>query len=368
MSTIYIHWPYCISKCYYCDFNSIACTQQIDYKYYLKLYKNILRKFHFQFYKNEQITSIYFGGGTPSLLSVEFIENILEFINKNFKLAQDIEITLEANPKTIDKEKATKFKNSGINRLSIGMQSLDDASLKTLGRSHNAYDALTCVYDMSTIFSNISIDLIYNRPNQILQEWEIELQQALKLPIQHISMYELIIEENTYMKYLIDNGILQAPSDSSKFYEKTVQIAELNKFEQYEVSNYAKNKLYSKHNLSYWKYDDYYGVGPGSHSRVFQDNHKIAIEQIANIKEWLIWAQNPTFKTEILSENDEFTERVIMGLRTKFGLNINNIPSNVMKRVYTLVNTKNAIIKNNYLILTKLGLLRLNLIEKFLLY
>lgn len=395
MSTIYIHWPYCLSKCYYCDFNSIVCKNKINYLKYYQLYKNVLHKFIEQFYDNEEITSIYFGGGTPSLVDPIFIDNLLNYIYKTFKISRDVEITIEVNPKTIDKYKANKFKLSGINRISIGVQSLIDEDLRILGRIHNSYDAIKCIYDMSNIFNNVSIDIIYNRPGQKIEDWIEELNQVLLLPIQHVSMYELIIEENTYIKYLIDKGFIEQPSNDSDFMEETIKIAESNGFEMYEISNYVKNgtQLYSKHNLSYWNYDRYYGVGAGAHSRVSNGNELYAIEQVNNVNDWLLWAENPKFNLELLSEDDIYKEQLIMGLRTKFGVNISNLNKKMVKK-YKLFDKMRVLKKNSYimeascdptsveqlcdptavaavdtdsnLILTYKGMLKLNMIVEYL--
>ena len=340
MSTIYIHWPYCLSKCYYCDFNSIICKSNINYLEYYRLYKNVLYEFIEQFYNNEEITSIYFGGGTPSLVDPIFTDNLLNYIYKTFKISSNIEVTIEANPKTIDNNKAKEFKSSGINRISIGVQSIIDSDLKILGRIHNSYDAIKCVYDMHNIFNNVSIDVIYNRPNHELKDWIRELKQILLLPIQHISMYELIIENNTYIKYLIDNGFLSAPNKDSRFMEETIKVAESNGFEMYEISNYFKKgtNLYSKHNLSYWNYDLYYGVGAGSHSRVKINNNIYAIEQNKNINNWLMWAENPIFNVEELDKSNKYNSNNIKD---------NKLINNNQRKISNNVNDNNLIRGNS---------------------
>ena len=377
MSTIYIHYPFCLSKCYYCDFNSIAC-KRTNSILYLPLYANVLNLFNREFYKGEKITSIYFGGGTPSLLSVEFIEEILTHIHNTFNITSDAEITLEVNPKTIDKNKAKRYKEAGINRLSIGIQSFIDADLKILGRIHNSYDALTCVYEMCHTFNNVSIDLIYNRPGQKVEDWVQELKKALQLPIQHVSLYELIIEDNTYMKHLIDKGFLPKPSVSDKFLRKTFEIAEANNFEMYEASNFAKTctgykPLYSRHNLSYWNYEDYYGVGAGAHSRVHSKNgRKCAISQCCNIVKWCNWAKNPVFKIEELFDEEVYTEKLLMGLRTKLGININDYDKEILKthnfyfKIKQLIDNEYAYLNKGRMILTVEGMLRLNIIVSYL--
>lgn len=375
MSTVYIHWPFCLSKCHYCDFNSVPCSQKLDYQRWFKAYKKILRIYKEQYFKGESITSIYFGGGTPSLLPSWFISDLLVEIDNLFQLISSIEITLEANPKTIDKAKALELKTSGVNRLSIGVQSIINSDLKMLGRIHSAEEARDCVLEMAQIFNNLSIDMIYNRPGQNLQNWEKELSEVLQYPINHISLYELIVEPGTKLKEMIDIAILPAPSTSSEFFEKTIKIARNHGFEMYEVSNFAKNKHYGRHNISYWRYEDYYGIGPGAHSRCTVDNHKVAIAQISDNEKWLKWtmgSDNPKFSEEILTEDDEFKERLIMGLRSKFGINLDKIDEH-MKVKYGLQNKLQKLQANSYIInkgndvvLTDNGIMKLNLVIRYL--
>lgn len=372
MSTIYIHWPFCLSKCYYCDFNSIKCSGNIDFKKWLYLYKKVLGKFKQDFYKSEDITSIYFGGGTPSLLPEWFVADLIEEINNSFNLMPGSEITLEANPKTVNKQSLLNFKKAGINRLSIGVQSIRNEDLKLLGRIHNSQNAKDCVFEAFDVFDNISIDMIYNRPRQNLIDWESELNEVLNWPINHISLYELIIEDNTKLKQMIEQGDIPYPDNSDKFFNKTIEIATQANFEMYEVSNFARNQKYGKHNLSYWNYEDYYGIGPGSHSRITKAQQKIAIAQISNNLNWLKWAENPDFELEILSKDEIFEEMCIMGLRSKCGLDLGKI-SEEIKNKYDLQNKIEKLIKNSYIIklgnriiLTKEGIKRLNLVIEFL--
>lgn len=372
MSTIYIHWPFCLSKCYYCDFNSIKCSGNIDFKKWLYLYKKLLGKFKQDFYKSEDITSIYFGGGTPSLLPEGFVADLIEEINNSFNLMPGSEITLEANPKTVNKQSLLNFKKAGINRLSIGVQSVRNEDLKLLGRIHNSQDAKDCVFEAFDVFDNISIDMIYNRPRQNLIDWESELNEVLNWPINHISLYELIIEDNTKLKQMIEQGDIPPPDKSDKFFNKTIEIATQANFEMYEVSNFARNQKYGKHNLSYWNYEDYYGIGPGSHSRITKAQQKIAIAQISNNLNWLKWAEDPDFELEILSKDEIFEEMCIMGLRSKCGLDLGKI-SEEIKNKYDLQNKIEKLIKNSYIIklgnriiLTKEGIKRLNLVIEFL--
>lgn len=378
MSTIYIHWPFCLSKCSYCDFNSYKISKNIDYEHFTDLYIKILNLYVSEgFYQknNDIITSVYFGGGTPSLMHSEHIEKILNFIYKTFKISDNLEITLEANPKTIDKNKAKFLKSIGINRISIGVQSIDDRYLKLLGRIHSSKDAINSVNDMLEIFENVSFDMIYNRPYQTLEEWEDELNEALQImKTPHISLYELIVEKDTAIYNQIKDKIIPDPISDDRFLDRTYQITRDYGFEMYEVSNFAKKGFEGRHNISYWKYEEYFAVGPGSHARVIKDNQKFAIEQIKNINNWIDWAENPIFQKYPLSELEIFEEKLIMGLRSKFGINPDNLSHN-LKKILNFDDKISNLLKNSYIILndrgdiitTYEGLKRLNLVIDYIL-
>ncbi|MDR2458820.1 MAG: radical SAM family heme chaperone HemW [Holosporales bacterium] len=372
VSTVYIHWPYCISKCRYCDFYSIPCARDIDHTRWLTQYKAVLSRMY-TLYHNDKITSIYFGGGTPSLLPTWFVGEIVDHVHQLFEHTANAEITLEANPLTISAHEARVLKSYGVNRISIGVQSLIDMDLTMLGRTHNSAQAIRCVREMSEIFENISIDMIYNRPHQTTTEWAAELDEALNLPIMHTSLYELIVEEKTELGELIRTGELSPPSDSPEFFERTIEVAAKNGFEMYEVSSFAKHEQYHcHHNQSYWKYEDYYGVGPGAHSRLTKGGNKVAIAQVANIDEWLLWSEDPHFNEEMLSNEDEYKERLIMGLRARTGIDLHAIDERISTR-YGLKNKLEKLLKNDYavsdgecVILTQTGVSRLNLIVRYL--
>ncbi|MDR2598124.1 MAG: radical SAM family heme chaperone HemW [Holosporales bacterium] len=368
MSTIYIHWPFCISKCHYCDFNSVAADGVIDFDFWLALYKTAIRKFLDDFYKNEQITSIYFGGGTPSILTPLFISEIITLIHDRCKLSEDVEITLEANPKTIDLPKADGFRSAGINRLSIGVQSLVEADLRILGRKHGSSEAVSCVLEMSEIFGNISIDMIYNRPGQKLGAWIDELSAALSsLPIQHVSLYELIVEDGTTLNKMIKDGILREPSRESEFIESTWDTAENFGFHRYEISNFAKPGFEGRHNISYWKYEDYYGIGPGAHSRIRRtDGRKMAVEQDGIIGNWVDRIKSGfNFEATELSEEEEFRERLIMGLRADVGVDLN--PDLIDRnKIQFLLKNSYIMLREDRVVLTNEGCLRLNLVVEYL--
>lgn len=339
---------------------------------WFKKYINVLTRFKNDFYKNELITSVYFGGGTPSLIPSWFVEQLIDEIAIEFRLSTDAEITLEANPKTIDRQKALELRAAGVNRISIGVQSLVDSDLKILGRIHSATEAKDCVFTMAEIFSNISLDMIYNRPGQNIDSWEVELNEVLAFPISHASLYELIVEPGTRMEAMINSGIVPPPSDSSNFFEETMSITKEHGFEMYEVSNFAKNKNYGRHNLSYWKYEDYYGIGPGAHSRVSVNGRKLAIAQIANNTDWLNWAENPVFTMEDLSEEDQAKERLIMGLRSTCGVNLNDFSDhvkskcNIWKKINKLQQNSYIMRNGENVVLTRNGIMKLNLIIQYL--
>ena len=350
MATFYIHWPFCVSKCAYCNFNSYIA--QVNQDLWLEKYKLLIKKF-----PTETITSIYFGGGTPSLLQPRFVEEIINAINP----IKNAEITIEINPNTVDYQKLLDFKYACINRVSIGVQSIYDDQLQLLGRtSHTVSDAISCVKDCCKVFDNVSIDLIYNRPFQTCSQWGKEITQTMEIfakAIQHISCYELILEPGTPLTRSVTKQILPPPLDCDTFFKITHDILDKSGFKMYEISNFAKNGFQSKHNLSYWKYDDYYGIGPGAHSRITKNGAKIAIKQGNSIEHF-------TFKEIQLSEKEVIEERLIMGLRTIYGVESNILQST---KIQALEDEGYAVCNHGMLTLTFEGLKRLNGILRYLL-
>ena len=343
MATFYIHWPFFFFNFSYCNFNSYVA--HADQDEWLKKYKMLITKF-----PSAEITSVYFGGGTPSLLSPSFIQEILDTINP----INNAEITIEINPNTVNYEKLLQFKHAGINRVSIGVQSIYDDQLKLLGRtSHTVSDAVLCIKNCSKVFDNVSIDLIYNRPFQTHKQWETELTRAVERfsdNIKHISCYELILEQGTPLTKSVKQGILPAPINCDKFFDITRDVLHKFGFELYEISNFSQNGFQSQHNLSYWKYDDYYGIGPGAHSRITQNGKKIAIEQSNSIN-------NFTFKETVLTDTDVLEERLIMGLRTVYGVPSTLIPT---EKINALKDEKYAMCDGSTFVLTFEGMKRLN--------
>ncbi len=272
--SFYIHYPFCKSKCPYCDFNS-HISSNIDLGAFLKAYFNEI-EFFAKNAKNRQISTIFFGGGTPSLMPTYFVDEILRKISKHFQIENHCEITLEANPTSFESAKFQEFKKAGINRLSIGIQALNDEDLKFLGREHSSKEAMQTIENARKIFDNFSFDLIYARPKQNLQNWQKELELALSFDTKHLSLYQLTIEKGTpFFKDFRDKKF-EMPSEnlSAEFYETTNEIMAQNGFLHYEISNYCKKNFECKHNLIYWRGLDYAGVGAGAHSRIYFDDKK----------------------------------------------------------------------------------------------
>ena len=332
---IYIHWPYCISKCPYCDFNSHK-IEDYDPNDWLKAYKNQIRYFKkyltTQNFKNKKISSIFFGGGTPSLMQPKLIEEILLFINKLFNFDKNIEITLESNPTNLELNKINDFKLAGINRISLGVQGLNDVDLKYLGRLHNSSETFNILDLMQKKIDNISVDLIYALSCQNLETWNKELQIFLnRFSIKHLSAYQLTIEKGTKFYDLFNKGELKTVSDKiyKQFYFSTKNILKENKFNQYEISNFSKPNFFSKHNVIYWKSENWIGIGPGAISRIW--NKKKERIEFENFKKPKTWLRNclthKTYFKKILKINFNISEQeiLLMGLRLNKGIDLKKI-------------------------------------------
>lgn len=353
--SIYIHYPFCRSKCPYCDFNSY-CNLKIDEEELIKAYLNEI-EYYKDIIKDKVIDTIYFGGGTPSLMSEKLLSNIMNKINLLYKINQNCEISLESNPNSINYEKLKSFKDIGINRLSIGVQSLIDRDLKFLGRIHNRNEAIEAINTAQKIFNDkYSIDLIYGRPNQNLKEWKNELNEAIQLSPFHISLYQLIIEKGTPF---YRNKIQTSNEDiATKLYEETHNILEKNNIFQYEISNYAKNGYECKHNLVYWNNGEWIGIGAGAHGRININQKRYSIQNLKKPLNWLdktLKNKNGISIKKLLSKQEIIEEYLIMGLRIKDGIKIKNLQKNIdCNNLYDILD------KSNIEFLAKLNLINAN--------
>ena len=332
--SLYVHWPYCEAKCPYCDFNSHV-NEIVDEKQWIKSYENQLIYMKEELLRNDidfkNLNTVFFGGGTPSLMPLEIIESILNISSNIFGFDKDIEITLEANPSSYDKMKFIKLKEIGINRLSIGVQSLNNKYLEFLGRLHNINDVNIATREACSIFDNISVDIIYAFYGQNLVEWTNELKTFLKSNnLHHLSLYQLTIEEGTKFFKDYNNGIIKLIDDdlAAEFYNVSNQILNDFEFIKYEVSNYAKKGFRCKHNLNYWNSENWIGIGPGAFGRLWSSKSKCM--EYKNYKNPKTWVSKNLFQTKFdkITELDYHvsdTDILIMGLRLYEGLDISKL-------------------------------------------
>ncbi|WP_111706393.1 radical SAM family heme chaperone HemW [Lutibacter citreus] len=325
MAGIYIHIPFCKQACYYCDFHFSTSLKRKE-EVLNAISKEL--KLRQEELKNQVIETIYFGGGTPSLLTKGDIESLFEVIYNNYTVVESPEITLEANPDDLSLEKIIELSESPINRLSIGIQSFFNDDLKFMNRAHNASEAKNCLKDALKYFENITIDLIYGVPNMSNKKWLNNLNQAFELGIPHISSYALTVEEKTALHSFIKKGKV-APLDENLALEHfNILVEETKKkgFVQYEVSNFGKSNFFSKHNTSYWLGENYLGIGPSAHSY----NGVERSWNISNNAKYVMSLNENKLplKVEILSIEDKFNETVMTGLRTVWGVNLNKIKLN----------------------------------------
>jgi putative oxygen-independent coproporphyrinogen III oxidase len=324
MISLYFHWPFCQKKCPYCDFNSFVSTD-VNHQEWCNAYLKVLKHYK-NFLQNKKITSIFFGGGTPSLATPSMIKTILDFIKYEITdLPQDVEITLEANPTSVEVKKFQAFQKAGINRVSLGIQSFREENLAFLGRNHNLQDALIALEILRDTFNHYSFDLIYALPQQTLQLWEEELHTAIDLAKGHLSLYQLTIENNTKFGALKRSGLLSEIDENTaiSMFKTTQALLKQAGFTRYEVSNFAKPGYESQHNLNYWLYKDYLGIGPGAHGRFTIDAQKVATQDIKDPQQWLqkvqLTGEGLSIK-EVLSLEAIRLEKILMGMRTKYGI------------------------------------------------
>jgi putative oxygen-independent coproporphyrinogen III oxidase len=326
---LYIHWPFCISKCPYCDFNSHV-HRSINEKEWLDALLKTLHYYH-KFTQNHHLTSIFFGGGTPSLMHPTTVEKVIyTACNLWKKKPENLEITLEANPNSVEVNNFKNLKQAGVNRVSVGVQSFSMENLKFLGRNHSPSEAIKAIETGLDIFDNFSFDLIYALPHQTISEWKAELKSAMTFNTKHLSLYQLTIEPNTAFYKQYERGDWQLPSheNSNDMYDLTEEILSTKGLIPYEISNYAVPGFESKHNLTYWRYNDFIGIGPGAHGRIGIDGTTHAFKQYSSPIKWLHSVQNDNNpgceEDHHLTVQTVFEERLMMGMRLKEQIIITN--------------------------------------------
>jgi putative oxygen-independent coproporphyrinogen III oxidase len=321
---VYVHWPFCQAKCPYCDFNSHVRRSGVDEARFVAAFARELRHMA-ELAPGRRVGSIFFGGGTPSLMKPETVADILHAIGANWTIDPDCEITLEANPTSVEAGRFAGYRAVGINRVSLGVQSLIDADLRALGRMHNVSEALAAVAIAAKHFERFSFDLIYARPGQDVAAWRRELVEALAYAPAHLSLYQLTIEAGTPYKALQEAGKLVIPDHdhARALYDATQEICEKHGMPAYEVSNHARPGEECRHNLLYWRYGEYAGVGPGAHGRLFTPRGRRALATERSPENWLDYVTRDghgIVNEEALSGESEADEFLLMGLRLKEGI------------------------------------------------
>ncbi len=361
---LYIHFPFCRKKCIYCSFYSIPYDE-----YKVNLYFNALReeiKHWSSLFKKPKISTIYLGGGTPTILDLNYLEKLVLLIKDSFKFDKSVEFTIEANPESVSLPYLKSLLQLGINRISIGIQSLDDKILRWLGRLHDAKTALwACEWASEAGFQNISVDLLWGLPSQTVKSWLSQLGKIVKLNIKHISVYALTVEEGTVLYKMVKQGLVKLPKEweQVEMYLQGGEFLESCGFLQYEISNFAKLGFICQHNMGYWEGRPYLGIGPGAVSTI----GSYRWENPKNIKEYvdMIFSKQMPKNVEKLSEEDKKKEKIILSLRTVRGLSLkeykNMMGNDLLEEKKDLISYlyKNDFIKirNGYLSLSKKGML-----------
>ena len=323
---VYVHWPFCAAKCPYCDFNSHVRHGGVDADRFLSAYLKELRYFA-ELAPGRTVTSVFFGGGTPSLMAPRVTRAILDAIAKYWTLDGNAEVTLEANPTSVEAGKFRGYASAGVNRLSLGVQALDDASLKALGRLHSVEEALSAFALARRTFDRVSFDLIYAREGQSLEAWRDELNRALCLAADHLSLYQLTIEDGTPFAALNQAGRLRVPDTemTRAMYLATQELCEAAGLPAYEVSNHATPSSESRHNLVYWRGHDYAGIGAGAHARITTDGRRRALSTLRLPEDWLAQVEargNGILSDETLTARETAEEYLLMALRLAEGMDM----------------------------------------------
>ncbi|MDP4004648.1 radical SAM family heme chaperone HemW [Methylobacterium sp. NEAU K] len=321
---IYLHWPFCAAKCPYCDFNSHVRHAGVDEPRFLAAFRAEIAHIAART-AGRTVTSIFLGGGTPSLMRPETVGGLLDAVATHWAMAPDVEVTLEANPSSVEAARFRGYRAAGVNRVSLGVQALDDASLKKLGRLHDAREAFAAIGIAQAVFDRTSFDLIYARPDQTPALWRAELTEALARAAEHLSLYQLTIEPGTPFHGLAAAGKLVTPDDETGrvLYDVTQEVCTAAGLPSYEISNHARPGAESRHNLLYWRYGEYAGIGPGAHGRLVTSEGRLGTVTERAPEAWLARVERDghgIVETETLSAADQADEFLVMGLRLTEGI------------------------------------------------
>ncbi len=323
---VYVHWPFCASKCPYCDFNSHVARDAVDQPRWRAALVRELGAVRART-GPRRVDTVFFGGGTPSLMPPETVAAVIGAIDRLWGLAPGAEVTLEANPTSVEAGKFRRFSEAGVNRVSMGVQALNDPDLRALGRTHSVAEARAAFDIARGVFARVSFDLIYARMGQTLAMWERELAEALAMAVDHLSLYQLTIEPGTRFGELHDRGRLRIPDDdaSADMYLATQEICAAAGMPAYEISNHARPGAESRHNRIYWRYGDYAGVGPGAHGRLSDaDGVRVATVALSDPAGWLalVEARGDSLSAEVVTPAEQATEYLLMALRLAEGADL----------------------------------------------
>ncbi len=351
---IYIHWPFCASKCPYCDFNSHV-RSAIDQELWKKSLIQDLQ-WHATMTPGRTVESIFFGGGTPSLMDPMVTHATIDKIHQLWDISHDLEVTLEANPSSVEASRFKSYKTAGVNRVSLGVQSFNDQNLSFLGRNHSAHEALDAITLARNTFNRISFDLMYSLPNQTSDQWRQELTTALTLAVDHLSLYQLTIEKNT--KFYGDwrrNKLIMPDEDlQADTYELTQTVLQEKGFPAYEISNHALKGAECRHNLIYWRGGEWLGIGPGAHGRLNLPAGRTATQQWKNPEKWLaaITKHGHGMQSqEVLSNTIHAEEAIMMNLRLTEGMNLTHLAKKTNIPLEKMINLDvlNDLVQDNFL-------------------
>jgi len=321
---VYLHWPFCASKCPYCDFNSHVRHTRVDEERFVAAFAREIAH-NAALTGPREVTSIFFGGGTPSLMRPATVGAILDAVARHWSIAPDAEISLEANPTSVEAERSRGYRAAGVNRVSLGVQALNDADLRRLGRMHTAAEALAAVRIAADTFERYSFDLIYARPHQTPAAWAAELEEAIGHAVEHLSLYQLTIEPGTWFERLVAAGKLSVPDSETgrALYDVTQEVCARHGLPGYEISNHARPGAECRHNLLYWRYGEYAGIGPGAHGRLVTAGGRLATVTVRGPEDWLSAVERDGHgieSSEILSPEAQGDEFLLMGLRLVEGI------------------------------------------------